>query len=319
MKSVNRLKQYRYFLGLYFPYLTLWSWTKIPLLFLKRDVTVQFTSPSASESADGRIIQETGAVLTSVSDLFFVCNKLVLGNKLNYVEEFERVSFEFNGRVVVLPKSPDDGRAYWFIRNNVFNTFVKEEYLRLHVEGKHVLDIGTCVGDSTIYFMLKGAASVVTMEPVKYFADLAEAAFQANGMSGQVTLIRAGIPIVSMSYHGKFLSASSTDKQMGALPLDNSTMTMADSDTVFGSMPVGSCLKMDAELAELALLRTDITLLQRFDQIILEYHSREYVMIADRLKVAGFNVDLSDGPYPDERFECTGIIYASKIRALPAP
>jgi len=48
----------------------------------------------------------------------------------------------------------------------IFNTFVREEYEKFNFANKVVLDIGGFIGDTAIYFALKGASKVYVYEPI---------------------------------------------------------------------------------------------------------------------------------------------------------
>ena len=57
--------------------------------------------------------------------------------------------FYFNGTQVYLNGDPDNGAK--------IDVFFREEYAFLNVDGKVVVDIGANIGDTAIYFALKGA------------------------------------------------------------------------------------------------------------------------------------------------------------------
>lgn len=51
--------------------------------------------------------------------------------------------------------------------SHIYNTFFREEYKLLDVKDKVVLDIGASLGDTSIYFAMKGAKKVYAYEPLK--------------------------------------------------------------------------------------------------------------------------------------------------------
>jgi hypothetical protein len=68
----------------------------------------------------------------------------------------------------------DSINKYWF-KNNVklkqiysatFYVFDYGDYEPLDVKGKVVVDVGTYVGDSAIYFVLKGARRFLLLSPI---------------------------------------------------------------------------------------------------------------------------------------------------------
>ena len=50
---------------------------------------------------------------------------------------------------------------------HIYETFFKESYKLLEVKDKVVLDIGASLGDTSIYFAMKGAKKVYAYEPLK--------------------------------------------------------------------------------------------------------------------------------------------------------
>ena len=52
------------------------------------------------------------------------------------------------------------------MRGTVFQVFNEGDYEQLDVKGKVVIDVGAYIGDSAIYFALKGARKVVAVEPL---------------------------------------------------------------------------------------------------------------------------------------------------------
>jgi tRNA G37 N-methylase Trm5 len=50
---------------------------------------------------------------------------------------------------------------YW----STFEVFDHGEYNALNANGKTVVDVGAYIGDSSIYFALKGAKRVIAIEP----------------------------------------------------------------------------------------------------------------------------------------------------------
>lgn len=66
--------------------------------------------------------------------------------------------------------------------------FVKEDYRRLGVKGRVVVDIGASIGDSAIYFALRGARKVYGYEPNKERYEMAIQNIKANGLEKKITM-----------------------------------------------------------------------------------------------------------------------------------
>jgi len=143
----------------------------------------------------------------------------------------------------------------------VIEVFNFKQYARLkRVEGSIVVDIGAGVGDSVIYFTLRGARRVVALEPnVKYYCEMLENIKLNNVEDRVVALNRA-----------------------------------ADSQTLLelvGEHGIDSgVLKVDCEGCEYeVLLNTPASTLQHFNEILVEYHG-DPVPLARKLREAGFRV-----------------------------
>ena len=66
------------------------------------------------------------------------------------------------------------------------------DYGWLNVQGKRVLDIGASIGDTAVYFALRGAREVVAFEPYPFPYQFALRNVEANGLKN-VRVINAGI------------------------------------------------------------------------------------------------------------------------------
>ena len=66
------------------------------------------------------------------------------------------------------------------------------DYDWLDVKGKRVLDIGASIGDTAVYFALRGAREVVAFEPYPFPYQFALRNVEANGLRN-VRVINAGI------------------------------------------------------------------------------------------------------------------------------
>lgn len=69
--------------------------------------------------------------------------------------------------------------------------FIDKEYDFLPVKDRAVIDIGANIGDSCIYFILKGAKSVLAIEPNGNLYNFAKKNININGFSDKIKIIRA--------------------------------------------------------------------------------------------------------------------------------
>ena len=92
----------------------------------------------------------------------------------------ELIEFAFNGRLVTL---------YGWLYGNPGDL---GSYRRLDMKEKRVLDVGASIGDTAVYFALRGAREVVAFEPYPFPYGFALRNFEANGLRN-VRVINAGI------------------------------------------------------------------------------------------------------------------------------
>ncbi|MGC8982088.1 MAG: FkbM family methyltransferase, partial [Minisyncoccia bacterium] len=150
--------------------------------------------------------------------------------------------------------------------------FFEEQYNWLDVKDNDVVDIGASVGDTAIYFALKGARHVYGFELDRERASLAAKNAKLNGLDN-IKIINAGC--------GK----------PGKIKFGGSEATIESLDKIVETYRLkDAVLKMDCEGCEYySLLNASDKTLRSFKQIMLEYH-RGYRDIEKRLKIAGFKV-----------------------------
>jgi tRNA G37 N-methylase Trm5 len=82
--------------------------------------------------------------------------------------------------------------------NSIVGIFDKGEYV-LNVSGKIIVDVGAYIGDTSIYFAIKGAKKVIAIEPHPVaFKEMLEN-IQLNSLEKVIIPINAGLA----SKHGK--------------------------------------------------------------------------------------------------------------------
>ena len=196
--------------------------------------------------------------------------------------------------------------------------FFLRAYEKLQVNGRAVLDIGANIGDSAIYFVLRGASHVYALEPYPYTCSIAVQNARANQLGGMITILNAGIAgepgsiLVDPHFRNSSSSGLWEFKSGKIVPL----LTLEELTKEYGLN--GAALKMDCEGAErCALLHADNETLRSFSAIILEYHYG-YKDISAKLRAAGFNVKKLNRPSygynplaPDPHF-ITGLLYAER-------
>jgi len=215
------------------------------------------------------------------------------------IEEFEKgdaYAIDFavkNGWVY------DPINQYW-LRNNVkfrhmywpiIEIFHYGEYEPLSVEGRVVVDVGAFVGDSAIYFALKGARKVIAIEPHPgAFAEMLDNIRLNNmenviipinaglaGRPGKVCIENIGVEDTAVTYH-----------RPGDCPNAVPVVKLGELINKFGIDPNDAVLKMDCESCEFNVILNDYEHVRLFRELIFEYHS--YIVnkpVGDLLSVLG--------------------------------
>jgi FkbM family methyltransferase len=210
-----------------------------------------------------------------------------------------------NDEVTVSYRSDNEGnetkvKLYGGVNNGeVVECFMKGAYGFLPVKGKTVIDIGSNIGDSSIYFALRGAKKVISLEPFLKSYEAAAKNVTLNNLSDTVTLLLAGCAakrgyITIDPHHNSNVATGIHDNKADVsghgirIPL----LTLENILTKAGT-PGDLVLKMDCEGCEYeSILNSSRELLRRFSHIQLEYH-RGYTNLKDKLEKNGFTVSLN--------------------------
>jgi len=170
--------------------------------------------------------------------------------------------------------------------------FIEGQYKWLDVKGKDVVDVGANIGDTAIYFALKGAKHVYAFEPYPYSYNIAMKNIKLNHLEDRITLLNEGC--------GKsgFVTIKEDYGNTGSADLKNfkegNKIRIESLDEIIKKFNLKhAALKVDCEGCEYALiLNASDDALKAFDQIIMEYHYG-YRNLVKRLRQAGFKVKYS--------------------------
>jgi len=186
----------------------------------------------------------------------------------------------------------------------------------LDVKGKDVVDVGANVGDSAIYFALKGARHVYAFEPYPYSYNIAKKNIKLNHLEDKITLLNEGC--------GKsgFVTIKEDYENTGGTDLKNfkegKKIKIESLDEIVKRFSLKHAeLKVDCEGCEYDLiLNASDEALKAFDQIIMEYHYG-YRNLVKGLEQAGFKVKYSLPKYfysreaeDNNTYPYIGLIYA---------
>ncbi|MGC8615359.1 MAG: FkbM family methyltransferase, partial [Thermoprotei archaeon] len=181
------------------------------------------------------------------------------------------------------------------------------DYSWLDVKGKRVLDVGASIGDTAIYFALRGAEKVVAFEPYPFAFSLAKKNVERNGIAN-VVLLNAAVggtdSVVRVTsgeaYAGTALKPFHEGVEVPIYSLDRVIEEYGPFDAV----------KMDCEGCEYdAILNS--RRIGEVGQMQIEYH-RGPKKVADAIRRAGFQVTVERSA--GYRSRVLGYVYASKRR-----
>ncbi len=171
-------------------------------------------------------------------------------------------------------------------------SFFKEEYNFLNVKNEIVIDIGSNLGDTALYFCCNGAKKVISLEPYPYTYNIAFENVNNSNFKGQIELINAAYgkdEIIKID--DTFIPDNGTDLKLSknGIPLPSISLKTLLSKYSFDE----AILKMDCEGCEYNILNEDIQTIQKFKMMQIEYHYG-YERIYDYLIKAGFSVSYTE-------------------------
>lgn len=139
--------------------------------------------------------------------------------------------------------------------------------------GKQVVDIGAAVGDTAIYFILRGAKEVIAYEPHQSSYELAVKNIEVNNFSDKCKVINAAIgkeagSIIIDSKSYKMFGSSFEDHNKGEVIPVKTLHNIVQEHQINDAL-----LKIDCEGFEYdIILSAPNEILSRFNFILIEYH-----------------------------------------------
>lgn len=231
---------------------------------------------------------------------------IILHNKyeLWFVSRIERIGWKdyeiFDNKVSIsfLVSETNNKKVDFYdavSNGNLIGIFFKKEYDFLPFDGKTVIDIGANIGDSCVYFALRGSSRIIAIEPFPTNYELAKKNIDVNGFTDRITLHLAGCAaetgdiIIDPLYKSNGQSSLVGFKQGIKIPL----LTLRDILIENDVSREEAVLKMDCEGCEYeTILSSTADTLTYFSHIELEYH-RGYKNLKEKLEKCGFQVSVT--------------------------
>ena len=187
--------------------------------------------------------------------------------------------------------------------------FFEEVYKMFPVKDQTIIDVGANIGDSSIYFALKGAKKIIAIEPFPANYELAKKNIELNNLQKIIDIDLAGCSnksgYVTVDNKKSGGGASLTSSIKGTeIPLFNLENILKQNNLD------SAILKMDCEGCEYdSILKTDNEIMRKFSTIIIEYHYG-YQNLVEKLESCGFQVEKTSPMYYSHYH--IGYIYATK-------
>jgi FkbM family methyltransferase len=167
--------------------------------------------------------------------------------------------------------------------------FVREPYSGLDVAGKDVVDIGSSIGDTPIYFALKGARRIIAFEPYPATYARAKLNISANGFDDKVTLLNEGAGVSGWMR----LTRKERNLWANAVPsTDGQDVRFNSLREIISRFDINKAvLKFHGEGSEYEFfLNASTEDLAHFPQVALKYHYGARPILK-KLKEAGFTIE----------------------------
>jgi FkbM family methyltransferase len=156
----------------------------------------------------------------------------------------------------------------------IYEIFEEEDYKFLNVQNKSVLDMGAFVGDSAIYFIIKGAKKVYAIEPHPDVYNEMLENIKLNNMENKIIPINIGI-----NYEKDYIFINTKNFAQVASSFFNSNNKGIKipagklSDIIEKYNIDAQVLKMDCEGCEYDIILKDYDTIREFNEIGFEYHN----------------------------------------------
>jgi len=197
----------------------------------------------------------------------------------------------------------DDGAVFLEIEGrklkldiNVAPQIAGEFYYNRHsamdVSGRDVIDIGAYVGDTALYYMLRGRANhVYAFEPMPYIFNLGVKMIKENHLQNKITLLNVAVSGKSGHTYVDREETSFGKVDQNSVSKSQKKITVFSLNEIVKKYKINNgALKVDCEGCEYEIFKyASSDTLRRFDQIHIEYHYG-YLDLVNRLRDEGFVV-----------------------------
>ncbi|ADN49859.1 FkbM family methyltransferase [Vulcanisaeta distributa] len=156
----------------------------------------------------------------------------------------------------------------------LFEVFIKQQYSLVNVKDRVVVDVGAFIGDSPIYFALRGAKKVYAIEPHPDAYKIMLENIMINNMEDKIVPINAALSSkytlikINTDIKDTHKTYYGLNSKYGTYEVKAITLSQLIND--YGIEP--DVLKMDCEGCEFDVVMNDYEHVRLFKELILEYH-----------------------------------------------
>jgi FkbM family methyltransferase len=227
-------------------------------------------------------LDSTKVRVQNLYDLVFLCTD----NAWQFCEIKDDILFiNYNSKKIAF--------SDWRKNGDIGKIFGEEIYKSLPVKDNIVVDVGTNIGDSILYFSLRGAQKIIGIEPVKANYDSAKKNIKINNIKN-VELILAGC--AGKNHKMKIDSNKISNGPLTANPDGTEILFISLEELCKNHNIISGILKLDCEGYEHEIITsTNKEILSKFRYIYAELHfkSKKRVNeIKNHLEKNGFVVSL---------------------------
>ncbi|MEM3192731.1 MAG: FkbM family methyltransferase [Candidatus Parvarchaeota archaeon] len=209
------------------------------------------------------------------------------------------------------------------VEGDIYSIFFKEDYKFLtddpNFKSSTVIDVGSNICDSTIYFAVMGAKLTVAIEGNKVAYETGLRNLRLNGLQEKVVSFNCFVGDRNEIYRGQMPDKPLLGITIPAPSGEGEIVVLKTIQEIFRELRIEGnvLLKMDCEGCEYSVIESLSTdEIRRFSRIVLEYHKGSKV-IEKKLRMAGFSVFVGRGrkaynPESDRYLE-VGFLYAVRL------
>ena len=222
-----------------------------------------------------------------------------------------KVIFSNNYETITLSNNSSTNLIFhgWWL-GDLPGMFLANVYKNLLIKDKTIIDVGSNICDSSIYFVQNGARKVIALEPFPINFRYAEQNIESNNLGGKIIPLLAGLS-------GKTSELRVNPDQLGvSVKMTESQNGMKiqqlSLDYLINEFDIKEgILKLNCEGCEYeSILTPDSFTLQKFERILIQYHNG-FKKLKTKLEDAGFVVSVT--PHPSVELKGTILANLKKL------